>query len=147
MVMRSLKPFLGSLFKNCIVFLYSYPSPVSVPFFCICTDPLFRYYFSVFILIPCFGTVFLYSYRSSISVPFLCIVLYNNGYLLYYHLTPDTCYHLTPACYHLIFVYYHLSPAMLNTWLMIIILREFYNCYPILYAMICISGTHVLFYS
>ena len=85
----------------CISTMYSYPSPVSVLFFCIRTDLLYQCYFLV--------------------------LWYDNDiyHAITWHVTP-ACYHMTHACYHLTLIWYHLSPAILNTWLVIIIFWESY---------------------
>jgi len=94
MVVKSLKPVF--IFLKFIVFLYSYRSPYCT-IFCTRTDPPYRYHFSL-----------------------LCYTTVDTS--LFYHLT-RACYHLTPACYHLISTCYYFSPALLITWLVIIILH------------------------
>jgi len=106
-------------FQNCIVFLYAYRSPVSVPSFCIRTDLMYQYYFLVFIPIPCIGTFFLY-----------CDTIVIFTVLIIWHVIT---WSLTPACYHMTPVWYHLSPVTryITTWLMIIIFQK--SCHAILY--------------
>ena len=66
MVVKSLKPVLILFFKT-------------VPFSCIRTDSLYRYHFSIFVLILCIDTVFLFS------------DIYYTYYLTCYYLTHDSC--------------------------------------------------------
>jgi len=91
----------------------------TVSFSCIHTEPLYRYCFLVFILIPCISTVILSAYRSLVPVLFSYIVI--SFMFTTWHAI--TCL-LIPACYHLTPVWYHLSPTMPDTWLIIITTRE-----------------------
>jgi len=82
---------------------------------------MYRYCFLVFVPISCIGTIILYAYRSLVSVLFSCKVI--SFMFTTWHAI--TCL-LTPACYHLTLVRYHLSPAMSDTWLIIITIREWW---------------------
>jgi len=86
-----------TVFQNCIVFLYSHQSPVSVPFFRIRTDPLYWYYFLVL------------WYMIVIST-----VLLLDMWLLY-----AFTWHLLDITYHMFDITYHLPPdkLLLVLWL------------------------------
>ena len=133
------------LWKVWNLFLDRFPKIVF--FFYIRIDSLYRYRFLVFVLIPSIGTIFLHSYWSTVSVLFFCIVLYNNGYLLCYHLThdtcllsPDTCLQSPDTC-RLLLITCH---CYITTWLVIIIFQKSCNCYPVLNTVTCISSLYVL---
>ena len=102
--------------ETCIYIVF-----LSIPFSCIHTDLLNRYRFLVFIPILCIGTLFMYTYRSLVSVLFSCKVI--SFMFTTWHAI--TCL-LTPACYYLTLVRYHLSPAMSDTCLIIITIREWW---------------------
>jgi len=84
------------------------------------------YYFLIFVLIPCIGTIFLYPYRSPASVPFSCI---NTDFLYQYYFSNSNTtvlitYHaitwfLLVITWHLFDITYHLSPDILplDLWL------------------------------
>jgi len=80
MVEKSLKPVLELFFKT-------------VLFFCIRTNPIYWYYVSISISIPCIGTFSCIRTDPSYRYYFPDSDIYCAYYL--------TCYHLTPACYHL----------------------------------------------
>ena len=115
MVVKSLNPYF--IFQNCVVFLHSYQSHVSILFFCVRADLLYRYRFSVCLPISCIGTVFLY--RD----------IFCAYYLPCYYLTLDSCMLLTDTCLislitcHLIHYClpcdYHISRIL--------------SCYPVFY--------------
>ena len=63
MTVKSLKS--DTVFQKLYIFLYSYGSPVSVPFFYIRINLLYQY-------------PFLYSYQSLVSVLFSCIEIYDS---------------------------------------------------------------------
>ena len=163
MVIKSLKPLLELFSKIVMFFGYLYRSLISVLFFGICTDLLYRYYFPVFVSIFCISTIFSIFLLIPISVPFSCIMIYDTDihsayYWTYYYLpvitwhlyiehltchylTPDSCLLLPDTCLislitcHLI--YYHLTCDYHISGIL--------SCYHVLYyTVICISSTYVL---
>jgi len=107
-------------FETCIYTVF-----LTVQFFCVLTDLLYRYHFLLFVPILCIGTVFLYSYWSSVSVPFshmrtdplhryyfLYSDIYCAYYLPWYYLTPYS-YMLSPNTYLISLITDHLTPYCL----------------------------------
>ena len=90
------------IFQKLHVFLYSYWSPVSVLFFYIRTDPLYRFYFSILWYTIVISTVLI------------------TWHAITWHRTPDaiTCL-LLVITWHLFNITYHLPPDILpfDLWL------------------------------
>jgi len=90
-----------------------------VLFFCIRTDPLYRYYFLVPIPIFCISIIFLYSYWSLYLYCFPHRDIYYAYWLTcYYMLLLDT-WRLHAINWHLFHITYHLPPdtLLLTLWL------------------------------
>jgi len=136
LVVKSLNPVFILFFKTvlfpifvpipCIstIFLCSYRFPVSVSFFRICTDLLYRYCFHVSL------------YTIVISILLILSMLLLDTWLL--HAITWPCL-LAPYTCLISLITLHLTIC-----LVIIIFWESLSCYPVIYTVTCISSTYVL---
>ena len=108
MVVKGLKPDLY-YFPNCIIFLYSYWSPISVSFSCIRTDPLYRFCFP--------DSDIYYAYLLDVLPP-AC----DHVTPVWYHLTPDSCMLSPDTCFISLItcylIYYHLTCDYHILWIL-----------------------------
>jgi len=106
------------VFQNYIIFLYSYRSPISVPFSCIHIDFLYRYYFPVLKYMIVISTMSLLDTWLLHAITWLLLVI----------------------TWHLFDITYHLPPAILPLDLWLSYFKNPVQLSCIIYTVTCISS-------